>query len=42
VLLAKTAAKETGLAAAGDRVVIVAGVPFAKTGITNLIQVEVL
>jgi len=33
-------AREVGLAATGDKVVITAGVPFGKTGSTNLLKVE--
>ena len=39
---AKKATLETGLASAGDRVVIVAGIPFDIPGITNIIKADVL
>jgi pyruvate kinase len=42
VAQAKVLAKETGLANAGDRVVVVEEISFAKTGTAGLIQVEVL
>jgi pyruvate kinase len=40
VSVATAAIKETGLAEAGDRFVITAGVPFGMRGTTNLIRVE--
>jgi pyruvate kinase len=40
VELAKDAAKKSGLADVGDKIVIVAGVPFGQHGSTNLIRVE--
>jgi pyruvate kinase len=39
---AKKATLETGLAKSGDRVVIVAGIPFDIPGITNIIKADVL
>ena len=39
---AKTAAKETGLVAAGDNVVITAGVPIGVPGKTNIIKADVI
>ncbi|MGB2696347.1 MAG: pyruvate kinase alpha/beta domain-containing protein, partial [Candidatus Zixiibacteriota bacterium] len=39
---AKKAALETRLATTGDRVVIVAGIPFDIPGITNIIKADVL
>jgi pyruvate kinase len=40
VRLALAKVRETGLAAATERVVIAAGVPFAIRGTTNMIRVE--
>jgi pyruvate kinase len=40
VELAKEAAKKSGLVDVGDKIVIVAGVPFGQHGSTNLIRVE--
>lgn len=40
VELAKEAAKQSGLVDVGDKIVIVAGVPFGQHGSTNLIRVE--
>ncbi|MGH7763616.1 MAG: pyruvate kinase [Candidatus Dormibacteraceae bacterium] len=40
ILNATTAARESGLVKAGDRVVIVAGVPVGRPGQTNLLKVE--
>jgi pyruvate kinase len=34
--------KELGMASAGDRIVIIAGVPISIPGTTNLIKVEVV
>lgn len=39
---AKKATLESGLASSGDRVVIVAGIPFDIPGITNIIKADVL
>ncbi len=39
---AKKVTLETGLATSGDRVVIVAGIPFDTPGITNIIKADVL
>ena len=40
ISLASTAALESGMVRPGDRVVVVAGVPVARTGQTNLLKVE--
>jgi pyruvate kinase len=40
VELAREAAKQSGLVETGDKIVIVAGVPFGQHGSTNLIRVE--
>jgi pyruvate kinase len=40
--IARKVLLELGLAAPGDRVVVTAGVPFDKTGTTNLLRVEVV
>lgn len=40
VALASAAAVESGMVKAGDRVVVVAGVPVGRTGQTNLLKVE--
>jgi pyruvate kinase len=34
--------RELGLASAGDRIVIIAGVPIGIRGTTNLIKVEIV
>jgi len=34
--------KELGLAASGEKIVIIAGVPISTRGTTNLIKVEVV
>ncbi|HUK62030.1 MAG TPA: pyruvate kinase alpha/beta domain-containing protein, partial [Dongiaceae bacterium] len=39
---ARDAVARTGLARAGDRVIVTAGVPFDVPGSTNLLKVEVL